>query len=152
MSRNKSRRLPTLEATRAHLFRLWMVGSGICALILASEAVGGRFDPDPSEVFGWLMPNVLPTLSLMVALIRAEATQAEEDTQLVKPLFASFAIWGSRVYLGAILITILVEPFTNYQPLELLKLSNLWLGPLQGLVVSSIGVLFLTERQRERAQ
>jgi hypothetical protein len=152
MIKSQRQRFPTLETTRDRLFRLWMIGSGICALILAVEAIAGRFGPDAGEVIGWYMPNVLPTLSLMAALIRGEATGRAEDHQPVKPLFASFAVWGSAAYLGTILATILVEPFTDYQPLELLKLSNLWLGPLQGLVVSSIGVLFLSNRGKDQIQ
>jgi hypothetical protein len=128
-----------------------MLASGLSALILAIQAILGRFGSDASEVIGWLMPNVLPTLSLMTALVRTDALRPGGDDQPVRPLFASFAFWGSVVYLGTILCTILVEPFTNYQPLELLKLSNLWLGPLQGLVVSSIGILFISERNRADA-
>ena len=151
MTHPAARPLPSLEKTRARLFRLWMIGSGACALILAVETIAGRFGQDASDVIGWFMPNVLPTLSLMVSLIRTEALRPEADGPIVRPLFASFAVWGSAAYLGTILCTILVEPFTTYQPLELLKLSNLWLGPLQGLVVSAIGTLFFAERPRDAA-
>ena len=151
MTQAQNRQLPSLETTRARLFRIWMTGSGVCALILAVETIAGRFGQDGSEVIGWFMPNVLPTLSLMVSLIRTEALRPAVDDPMVKPLFASFAVWGSVAYLGTILSTILLEPFTAYQPLELLKLSNLWLGPLQGLVVSSIGTLYFSERAQQGA-
>ena len=69
--------------------------------ILAVETIGGRLGSEGSEVSGWFMPNVLPTLSLMVSLIRAEALKPAAEDPVVRPLFASFSVWGSAAYLGA---------------------------------------------------
>src|SRR3954447_9850431 len=43
----------------------------------------------------------------------------------------------------ALMLTILIQPFASKTPAEavgLMRTSNLWLGPLQGLVASALGV------------
>ena len=48
----------------------------------------------------------------------------------------------SCAYLLLILLSILVQPFAPFPPLELMQQSNLWLGPLQGLVAGALGAFF----------
>ena len=53
----------------------------------------------------------------------------------------------SALYLFAVALTILLQPFASLSPLELMKQSNLWLGPFQGLVSASIGAFFVKREQ-----
>jgi hypothetical protein len=43
-------------------------------------------------------------------------------------------------------LTIILQPFAALDPLTLVKQSNLWLGPLQGLVSAAL-VAFFTKRE-----
>jgi hypothetical protein len=53
------------------------------------------------------------------------------------------ALWLSCAYLLLILLSILVQPFAPLPPLALMQQSNLWLGPLQGLVAGALGAFFV---------
>ena len=53
----------------------------------------------------------------------------------------SFAL--SLTYLVVAALTVLMQPFAAVPPLELMKQSNLWLGPFQGLVAASLGAFFV---------
>lgn len=58
------------------------------------------------------------------------------------------AVGLSLAYFTIILATLLLRPLTNFAPLELLNISDLWLGPLQGLATGALGAFFVkAERQ-----
>jgi hypothetical protein len=72
--------------------------------------------------------------------------------------FCYLAVGLSAFYLFAIFASVLSQPFVGLDegedPIEsrlaLLELSNIWLAPMQALVVASIGVLFfLKEAKKE---
>ena len=50
--------------------------------------------------------------------------------------------WLSLAYLLVLAATILLQPFSPMNPIELFTASNYWLTPIQGLVVAAIGVLY----------
>ena len=90
---------------------------------------------------------MMPTLTLMISVLGADALKAVEgDSAYVKKTFFHIAFWMSLGYLLLILFTILIEPFVSYSSLDLFNLSNLWLGPFQGLVASTIGLLFFSKK------
>jgi hypothetical protein len=64
----------------------------------------------------------------------------------VRRSFFQIAFGFSAFYLLLILLTLAIQPFTQTGPLQLMRLSNLWLGPVQGLVASAIGVLFVSKK------
>ena len=57
------------------------------------------------------------------------------------------AVGLSGCYLVIILVSILIQPFSEKPPIELMHSSNLWLGPLQGLVASALSILFVSKQQ-----
>jgi hypothetical protein len=138
----------TLETIRVRLSRLWLVGSGAIFVVLIAQSIAGRFGEDVRDVWGWALPNLLPTLSLMLSIMGADALRPRADPVAVRAPFGAIAYWLSASYLALIVVSILAEPLTRYEPLELLKLSGLWLGPMQGLVASALGVLFFSEQSR----
>ena len=42
-------------------------------------------------------------------------------------------------------LSILLHPVSSMTPLELMEASNMWLGPLQGLVTAALGAFFRGE-------
>ncbi len=58
----------------------------------------------------------------------------------------------SITYLSTIALTILVQPFANLSPLELLKQSNLWLRPFQGLISACIGAFFSSQQGKDSSE
>ena len=52
----------------------------------------------------------------------------------------------SALYLATVAATLYLQPLTPWGPLELMQRSNLWLGPMQGLVVASLGAFFVRQQ------
>lgn len=137
-----------LSRARLHLLVIWLSGAGVIFLILIVRTFTRTYQQKVQEVWGWALPTVLPTLSLILSVLGANALEPNDDDIAVGKTFYVLACILSGVYLLLIFVDLVVEPFTEIEPLELMKLSNLWLGPFQALVVSSIGVLFFTKKKR----
>ena len=135
-----------LERARLQLAKLWFIGSGLIVLILIAQSIFGKYQGEAQDVWSWALPTIVPTLSLIIAILGAGALEPINNEITVRQTFHTFAYWLSCAYLFVILATIGAEPFTAYEPLQLLNLSNLWLAPFQGLVTSAIGVLFFTKQ------
>jgi hypothetical protein len=138
-----------LDEVRWKLAKLWLIMSMGFALLLIGQSVMNKYAGKVTDVWSWALPTIIPTLSLILTVLGASSNETSKDdqTRIKKPFYRA-AYWLSVVYLSLILGVILVEPFTPYDPLELLKLSNLWLGPIQGLVASSMATLFFTKKAK----
>jgi hypothetical protein len=136
-----------LDSVRNRLAAVWLIGSGIVLLLVVIQALLGRFGADTQEAFGWLLPTLLPTLSMIVTVLTYTALDPRLLEAVVRKSFFQLALWLSLFYLFLILLTIAIQPFTPIPPLELIRLSNLWLGPVQGLAASAIGILFVTKKE-----
>ncbi len=142
--------LPTipLEKVQARLAALWLAGSGaIVLLLIAFSIIGETFEGHVQELWNWALPNFLPTLSLMISVLAAEAFKSTTSSNRVRRSFANIATWLSLFYLLLAPLTLLVHPFSRLEALELLSISNFWLGPLQGLVDAALAVVFLSKRR-----
>ena len=143
-----------LEQARWQLAIVWFVCAGIIFAILIIQSIGGVYGEEVQRVWSWALPNFLPTLALMVSVFAADALRPEQDTTyLVRKNFYTLSWWLSIFYLLAIMLSILSPPIVNYfstQPIadriKILEVSNLWLGPLQGLVVVALGILFFLKQ------
>jgi hypothetical protein len=171
-------RIP-LENARSNLARLWFAGSGLIFLILLLQSFATIYQDRLAEVWGWALPTLLPTLSLILSVLGANAidhqTQAHGPKQAqaagVRRDFYTITFRLSLIYLAVIFGTIVAEPVIVYlqsRPVsegqvvalaqgraaptgaqgaaDVLKMSNLWLGPFQGLVIAAMGTLFFTKR------
>jgi hypothetical protein len=64
------------------------------------------------------------------------------------------SFWISLFYLVLVLLTILIAPtrpegVTGKGAVELMHTANMWLGPLQGLVATSLGLLFGSKKKKD---
>lgn len=132
-----------LKICKQRLITLWFVGSGIVFFIVLLQSFFGRYSDQVDEAWGWLLPTVVPTLALMIGVLVADARQESSPEKMVDRFTFSMSFILSLAYFAVILLTIAVQPFTTKPPLELLKLSNLWLAPIQGLVTASLGAFFV---------
>jgi hypothetical protein len=141
-----------LDIVRARLTALWLVGSGFSFMILVLQSLMGKYGDKTAEVWGWLLPAVMPTLSMTIAVLGYTALDPLFSTSVVRKTFFRIAFWSSVVYLSLVLLTILIQPIAAEDPskaIEVMRLSNLWLSPFQGLVASALGVLFVSKQKRE---
>jgi hypothetical protein len=86
----------------------------------------------------------MPTLSLIIAvLVLDQLGKGVQMPRTADRFLFRLSIGLSAFYLLLILLSILIQPFTPLPPLQLMQQSNLWLGPLQGLVVGAMGAFFI---------
>ena len=133
-----------LWLVRERFSRMWFIGAGFPFLILVIQSILGHWGADVQKAFSWFIPSVLPTLGLIIGVIGAAALKPP-DNRVVQKSFAALIWWISFVYLVVLSLTLLLEPFSPTQGVELLSLSNYWLAPIQGLVVAGLGYLFTSD-------
>ncbi|MFT5324014.1 MAG: hypothetical protein ACI8P0_001874, partial [Planctomycetaceae bacterium] len=141
-----------LTEARWHLAKLWFPCGGVIFLVLIAQSIGGAYGDKFQRAWGWALPNFLPTLALMVSIFSADALKPiTTEASYVRKSFFSLSIGLSIFYIVAILISLFAQPFVGNlvessdlveARLKLLEMSNMWLAPLQGLVVGALGVLF----------
>jgi hypothetical protein len=132
-----------MRGCKKKLAVLWSVAAVILILLLIIQTIMGHYEDKGTDAIAWLLPNILPTLSLIIGVLVADARGKDLNAQKVDRFFFHLAFSFSCVYLLLVLFSILAQPFAAQGPLELLKLSNWWLGPIQGLVTSLLGVFFV---------
>ncbi len=130
------------EKSKRRLAVLWFTGAGLIFLVLFIQSITGRYGEDVSEAWAWFLPTIMPTLSLIIGVLVLDATGNGEKLQTVDRFFFRLSFSLSLIYLVAVSLTILLKPFSPSSAIELMKQSNLWLGPFQGLVSGSLGAFF----------
>jgi len=129
---------------KRRLATVWFVLSGLIFLLLVVQTVMGRYGDGATDAWGWFLPNVMPTLSLIVAvLVLDQLDKGAKSPRTADRFLFRLAISLSAAYLLLILLSILIQPFAPLPPLQLMQQSNLWLGPLQGLVAGALGAFFI---------
>lgn len=141
--RGKTERMP-LEAARNKLATVWFTGAGAMLALLAVQSILGKHE-QLQEVWSWFVPNVIPSLSLMLGVIAADALSSTEDRRSVKTTFFRLARGVSMFYIALLALTILLEPLSPRAGMELFTISNYWLSPTQGLAVAAVGAVFATQ-------
>jgi hypothetical protein len=146
----------SLETARWRLGTLWFVGSGLIFLLLAVQSLMGVYEDRVEAVWGWALPNFLPTLMMMMGVFAAAALvhEADSDRMKVRSNFLRLAIALSGFHLFCVLLTLLLRPLVpglsnddSIEPMAIFETSNLFLGPLQGLVGGAIGALFFSKAE-----
>ena len=143
----------TLKRAKRDLFLLWMSGGILLFIVLIAQSYGGHYEPKTREAWGWLLPLILPTLALIIGVVVADAQtgknqDADEAAANVGPMVYWLGFGLSLFYLLLVALAILVQPMSQSSPMEVLQLSNLWLGPLQGLTAGVLAVFFRSSKPK----
>lgn len=139
----------SLDVVRSRLALVWLSGATIILLLLVTQSLLGHYCDKTQEVWGWLLPTLTPTLGLIVTVLGYTALDPKALEAVVRRSFFVLSLWLSTLYLILVLIVILIQPFVGAdcaRAVELMRMSNLWLGPIQGLVASALGVLFVSKK------
>lgn len=150
MSKKKLGALVELEDARWQLARIWFGFGALILLILIAQSIGNVYQEDILRAWGWALPNFLPTIALMVSVFAADALKKESVESLkVRSNFLKLSTYLSIFYLLIFLTSIISPPIAlllrgvpDERAIDILELSNLWLAPIQGLVIMCLGVLF----------
>jgi hypothetical protein len=135
----------SFSGSKKRLGILWFTCAGLVFAIVLAQSLGGRFGEDLRDAWAWLLPNLMPTLSLIVGVFVADMQRGAQEKHVDSFVFR-MAMGLSLVYFATILITLLAIPLSGLhgmQPIDLLKTSNLWLAPLQGLAAAALGAFFV---------
>jgi cytochrome b561 len=141
-----------LDRAQRTLAMIWFPLSALIIILFIVMTFGGalRDAKHPNmtqEAFAWVLPALLPTLSLIVGALGASAVGPQPATPPnVNRMYYRLAIALSVFYLLLVLATPLAGPLTDMTPSDLLKTSNLWLAPIQGLTASTLGALFVSKK------
>jgi len=134
------------EECKKWLALLWFPGAGIIFFFIMLRTLGGHYPNQVNEVVGWLLPNLVPTLSLMMSVFVADALQQENrNRQTINSFIFRLSFGVSALYLVALLLVIIMGISTD-NPLEAMKVSGPFLGPFQGLVTASLGIFFIKRK------
>lgn len=135
-------RVSWLKSKRS-LATLWFTGAGIIFFIMLLQTILGRYETNAEQAWGWFSTTILPTLSLIIGVLVRDTMGNEPRIQTVDRFLFRLSFSLSLAYLIVVLSTILMQPFSTISIFELMKQSNLWLGPFQGLVTASLGAFFI---------
>jgi hypothetical protein len=138
------------------LATVWLAAFLFLLTVLILQATFGRYgtnasDGKASEAFSWFLPTIVPTLSLIIGVLVSDARDDRKDVKLVDQMMYRLSMLLSIFYLAMVSLIFFIDPFTNWSQLQLMKISNLWLGPLQGLVSATIGVFFFSKESAPTA-
>ena len=131
---------------RKKLTRLWFGLSGFLFIILILQTILDHYGQEATEVWGWFLPMVLPTLSLIIGVVVVEFSERKKVNRYADRFLFRLSFLLSAIYLTIIALLIFLQPFLERPPLEIMKQSNLWLGPFQGLVSAAIGAFFTKQQ------
>lgn len=142
----------SLEHVRNRLLWLWLVWTlalVVIFVIRSTRWMTPEMQLDKlNEMWGWFMPLIAP-VTTMIAVITMTAFKAGQGLTVRRTFFIlSFAL--SVVYLAAITLTsvldVLIAMFHSSAPgqLEVYKVSQLWLGIFESLVIPMISTLFIS--------
>lgn len=125
---------------RKKLALLWFSLSMVIFLIFLIQTSMGKFDNKVNEGWGWILPNILPTLTLIITTFISDVRETETSSTDVFYFRISYYI--SLVYFLAILLIIFLYPYSNSEYLTYLMKFNIPLASFQGLVTGAIGLFF----------
>lgn len=136
--------------SKARLAAVWYVWSGAILMILIFQSSVGKYGEQATLAWQWLLPTILPTLTLMIGVFAVDAAEKKTSKKAVvsRHIFR-LTVGISIFYLLTVSLTLFLEPITPISGLELMSLSNLWLGPFQGVTTAAIGIFFM---KREAAE
>ncbi len=138
-----NRKLLSTRTCRNELATLWVFCSLSVLLLLIVQSILGKYGGNTKDVFAWYVPTIMPTLTLIIGVLAHEASTGTGEARLADPFMFRMAFGLSVFYLLMVALVPLSAPFSALPPLELMRMSGLWLGFIQGLVAAALGVFFV---------
>jgi small-conductance mechanosensitive channel len=118
----------------------WIWGLSLFALLAMISYQPAIFGEDADAAWQWFLPNITPTMMLVGAVAYIKRGDRSAGIDARGPVFL-ISLIVSIFYLVALTVAIL-SVFYSTDPLGIMRKSGLWLGPLQGLTASFLGIFF----------
>lgn len=139
----------SIEQCRKRLAIVWFVISGILFLVLVLQTIFGRYADKVNEAWSWFLPTIMPSLSLIAATWVSDLRHENVQVEHANTFLYRLALMLSVFYLLVIVLVVFLSPLSQTPPLEMMRQSNLFLGPIQGLVAAVIGVFFVSKGKKQ---
>ena len=97
------------------LMLIWLVGGGAILLLFIAQTQIGAFDGQEDKAWQWLLPNLLPTLTLVLGVTRLTVAGRERRSGAWPSLFLP-SLLTSLLFLAALLLSLLLLPFARKSP------------------------------------
>lgn len=136
----------TVAEGQRKLTVLWSCGGILALIVLIIQSIFNYWTEHVSDAWNWLLPTISPTLGLIISTAVAEALKGQPKEKVVQGMSFHLAFWLSALYLICVFVVLLGGNFLPANSLQLIKLSGLWMGPIQGLLSGLIGVFFVQHR------
>lgn len=134
-----------MQRYRLILAVTWLVGGAVIVLTMIMQATLGHYGTQARDAWEWLFPNLFPTLTLVLGVTgftKAGVAGKPDSTRMLFILSMGISIF----YMLILAMPIFLQPFVAGDPVDALRQSNLWLGPVQGLASTLLGVFFTREK------
>lgn len=128
---------------RTRLATVWLLGSAVLFFVIVAQSLLGKFGTQVEAAWSWFLPSVMPSLSLIVSVLVIDMHKIPTATKKVDRFLFHVTMAISIIYLTMVAVTIFAQPYTQLAPVELMRRSNLWLAPLQGVVAAALGAFFV---------
>ncbi len=144
-----------IDQCKKSLAGLWGIAFVAFFFLILYETQAGPLGDQQQPAWGWMFQNLLPTLSMIVAVLGTDATKPDTGTRTVDRFFFRIALGMSVIYLLTMMLTFVLSAVSffhaggesGWKPLQAMQNSTFYLGPLQGLTAGSLGVFFTKQEQ-----
>jgi hypothetical protein len=131
-----------MTKAKSRLAILWFSAFFLLFALLIMQTISGTYGEHNAEAWSWFLPTIFPTLSLIIAVFVSDARGLSKQVEYVDKFFYRLTFSLSLFYLLCVFIIIVAQVFSEQWPLDFLKHSNVFLGPLQGLTAGAMVVFF----------
>lgn len=131
----------SMQTAKTRLAILWFSWYGILFMVILIQTIGGVHKNIESKVWGWFLPTVMPTLSLMISVFIADASKENKQADKVKRQYFRLTFFLSLFYLFIVTVTFVGQVYW-VDLVSYFEKSNMFLGPLQGLTAGMLLFFF----------
>jgi hypothetical protein len=139
-----------MRRCQRRLLAVWsgwsILGLGV---VLVQTSPGGAYEANGGAVWDWFLPTVIPTLSLMLGTVLADAREssdAAEPAATVDALAYRVALWASVLYLVLVLALLLTYAQAP-TPVEALRAQGRLVSAIYSIVGVALGTFFVSKRK-----
>lgn len=140
------------KKARQRIATVWFTGALILFLLLLLQSIFGHYGERTEDAWAWLLPTIMPSVSLILGVLVSDHLRKKESRGQVDRFLFLTVLLLSVFYLLVVISTIALSPVAALKPLELMSLSSLWLGPLQGLACAGLSAFFVATPRKPDAE
>jgi hypothetical protein len=137
----------SMLTSQMQLMLVWVIGGAILLIVAWLQILFGHYGEDGRDVITWLLPSIIPTVSLVTGVWANNVIRRSRSTRQVELKTYRVVLAVSLFYLIFIALIFAIQPMVARPPLDVIKDSGLILSPLQGVVSVFLGIFFTQEKK-----